>query len=78
MISTTRMLVTQIRESSIRSRPFRSLIASHSGFFDSIWGHVRNFMGSSSISHQDARHWHKKIYSGMVSPSVAQCAIATQ
>ncbi|KAH9940461.1 uncharacterized protein BXZ73DRAFT_88701 [Epithele typhae] len=33
------------------------------GFFDTIMGRVRDFMGVG-VSRQDCRHWHNKIYSG--------------
>ncbi|KAI1796378.1 hypothetical protein LXA43DRAFT_616849 [Ganoderma leucocontextum] len=36
------------------------------GLFDSIMGRLRDVLGLG-IGHSDARHWHKKVYSGMVS-----------
>ncbi|PIL34137.1 hypothetical protein GSI_03848 [Ganoderma sinense ZZ0214-1] len=35
------------------------------GLFESIMGRLRDVLGLG-IGHSDARHWHKKVYSGMV------------
>ncbi|KDQ21954.1 hypothetical protein BOTBODRAFT_169123 [Botryobasidium botryosum FD-172 SS1] len=34
--------------------------------FDWVWGRVKSIVGGGGVSRDEARHWHKRVYGGMV------------
>lgn len=38
-----------------------------SGIFDWVWSRMKSIVGGGGVSRDEARHWHKRVYGGMVS-----------
>lgn len=34
--------------------------------FDYIWGRVKSLLGANGVAHSEARHWHHRVYGGLV------------
>jgi hypothetical protein len=34
--------------------------------FDYIWGRVKSLVGANGVGHAEARHWHHRVYGGLV------------
>ncbi|KAF8332046.1 uncharacterized protein EI90DRAFT_916672 [Cantharellus anzutake] len=39
---------------------------SYCGLFDYVWSRLRSLVGGSSVGPSEARHWHRRIYGGMI------------
>ena len=38
--------------------------------FDYIWGRVKSLVGANGVGHAQARHWHHRVYGGLVRLSI--------
>lgn len=36
------------------------------GMFDYVWGRIKSLVGASAVGRQEARHWHHRVYGGLV------------
>ncbi len=45
------------------------LTAPPSTVFDFVWSKVKNMVGVAGMSREEARFWHRQVYSGMVGDS---------
>lgn len=43
--------------------------------FDYVWGRIKNLVGVSAVGHSEARHWHHRVYGGLVSLTLLPCLV---
>jgi len=36
------------------------------GMFDYVWSRLKGFVGAAAVGSEEARHWHRRVYGGMV------------
>lgn len=46
--------------------PGASPVPVDNSIFDWVWGRVKSIVGGGGVSRDEARHWHKRVYGGMV------------
>lgn len=37
--------------------------------FDYVWNRIKSLVGASAVGQSEARHWHHRVYGGLVRPS---------